>query len=163
MNHFEPLLKGEGAFTDNTAPEGALHMAIVGSPVAHGRLLDCDVSEASAMPGVRLVLTAQDLAREGVQPLTHAPTFESVDGTGVLTPERPILADGKLIVAGGGFEHRLGAQPGYECCSGRGFVAAFKPEDGTLLWKYEVGPEPQKLDPPVAIPIDDDEICSASY
>jgi glucose dehydrogenase len=63
----------------------------------------------------------------------------------------PILADGKLIVAGGGFEHGVGANPEHECCSGRGFVAALDPLNGKTLWKYDVGPEPKPLKPPVKI------------
>ncbi|MCS7468703.1 PQQ-binding-like beta-propeller repeat protein [Stieleria sp. ICT_E10.1] len=69
----------------------------------------------------------------------------------------PILADGKLIVAGGGFEHALGAIPDYPCCSGRGFVAAFHPENGNFLWGYPVGPEPEQFDPPVAMEFDNGE------
>lgn len=63
----------------------------------------------------------------------------------------PIMADGKLIVAGGGFEHAVGANPKHRCCTGRGFVAAFDPKSGKTLWKYDVGPEPKPLDPPVVI------------
>lgn len=63
----------------------------------------------------------------------------------------PILADGKLIVAGGGFEHGLGALPDYPCCSGRGFVTAFDPASGRVIWKYDVGPVPQELDPPLQL------------
>jgi polyvinyl alcohol dehydrogenase (cytochrome) len=63
----------------------------------------------------------------------------------------PILADGKLIIAGGGFEHLLAAEPGHRCCTGRGFVVALDPATGKGLWKYHVGPEPQPLKPPVKI------------
>ncbi|MGF1578395.1 MAG: PQQ-binding-like beta-propeller repeat protein [Gemmataceae bacterium] len=63
----------------------------------------------------------------------------------------PILAEGKLIVAGGGFEHGVGANPAHDCCTGRGFVAALDPETGKVVWKYDVGPEPKKLNPPVKI------------
>jgi polyvinyl alcohol dehydrogenase (cytochrome) len=63
----------------------------------------------------------------------------------------PILAEGKIIVAGGGFEHAVALNPLHPCCTGRGFVAAFEPESGKLAWKYQVGPEPKKLDPPVVI------------
>lgn len=63
----------------------------------------------------------------------------------------PILAEGKVIVAGGGFEHALAAMPWHRCCTGRGFVAALEPGTGKVIWKYDVGPEPKKLDPPVKI------------
>ena len=63
----------------------------------------------------------------------------------------PILADGKLILAGGGFEHLVAAEPGHRCCTGRGFVAALDRETGKGLWVYHVGPEPKPLEPPVKI------------
>lgn len=63
----------------------------------------------------------------------------------------PILADGNLVVAGGGFEHFLALNPLNSCCTGRGFVMAIEPRTGKVVWKYNVGPEPKKLDPPVKI------------
>lgn len=63
----------------------------------------------------------------------------------------PILADGKLIVGGGGFEHFVATVPGHKCCTGRGFVAALEPSTGKTIWKYEVGDEPKPLVPPVII------------
>ncbi|MFO0878951.1 MAG: PQQ-binding-like beta-propeller repeat protein [Gemmataceae bacterium] len=63
----------------------------------------------------------------------------------------PILADGKIILAGGGYEHGLALDPQHQCCTGRGFVAALEPATGNVVWKYDVGPEPKPLDPPVRI------------
>ena len=63
----------------------------------------------------------------------------------------PIVADSHVIIAGGGYEHALGAMPDYPCCTGRGFVMALEPASGRIAWKYDVGPPPQKLDPPVTI------------
>ena len=63
----------------------------------------------------------------------------------------PILADGKLIVAGGTIEQAMAALPGYKGCNGRGFVAALDPKTGNVLWKYDVGPKPEPLDPPIVI------------
>jgi polyvinyl alcohol dehydrogenase (cytochrome) len=75
----------------------------------------------------------------------------------------PIMADGKLIVAGGGFEHILGAVPGYPCCSGRGYVAALRPETGKVIWKYDVGPRPQRFDPPVELPYESGRVKRFTY
>jgi outer membrane protein assembly factor BamB len=64
----------------------------------------------------------------------------------------PILADGKLIVGGGALEQVVaGVFPGYKGCTGRGFVAALDPKTGRVLWKYDVGPKPEPLDPPITI------------
>jgi len=62
-----------------------------------------------------------------------------------------ILADGKVIVGGGGYEHAHPLDPNYPCCSGRGFVVAFDPADGKVIWKYEVGEKPKRFDKPVEI------------
>jgi polyvinyl alcohol dehydrogenase (cytochrome) len=63
----------------------------------------------------------------------------------------PILADGKLIVAGGALEQVVNAFPGYRGCNGRGFVMALDPTSGRVVWKYDVGPKPQPLNPPITI------------
>lgn len=62
------LLRGEGRYADDVPVEGALHMAILRSPFAAGRIAALDVSGARAMPGVRLVLTAADMHARGLRP-----------------------------------------------------------------------------------------------
>lgn len=79
----------------------------------------------------------------------HEP-FPSAHGANTVMSS-PIMADGKLIVAGGGFEHSLATIPGYPCCSGRGFVAAFEPDTGAVCWVYDVGPEPEVFPEPIAM------------
>lgn len=63
----------------------------------------------------------------------------------------PILVDGKLILAGGTLEQVVAAFPGYKAASGRGLVMALDPATGKLLWKYDVGPKPEPLNPPIVI------------
>jgi polyvinyl alcohol dehydrogenase (cytochrome) len=63
----------------------------------------------------------------------------------------PILADGKVIVGGGALEQVFASFPGYRGCTGRGFVLALEPRTGRIAWKYDVGPKPQRLDPPITI------------
>jgi polyvinyl alcohol dehydrogenase (cytochrome) len=63
----------------------------------------------------------------------------------------PVLADGKVVVAGGTLEQLVAAFPGYRGCTGRGFVAALEPRSGRVIWKYDVGPTPQRFDPPLTI------------
>ena len=57
-----PLLKGQGAYADDISFPGQLHMRIVRSSEAHGRLRSVDTAAASALPGVVAVWTADDVA-----------------------------------------------------------------------------------------------------
>jgi glucose dehydrogenase len=63
----------------------------------------------------------------------------------------PIPAEGMIIMAGGAFEHGVAARPDNRGCTGRGYVVALEPNTGKVIWKYDVGPEPGPLDPPVTI------------
>ncbi len=58
------LLTGRGTWTDDLAPPGVLHMAVLRSPHPHARIERIDVSDARAHPGVTAVLTGADLAGE---------------------------------------------------------------------------------------------------
>lgn len=63
----------------------------------------------------------------------------------------PILADGKLIVAGGTLEQVISTLPLYRGNNGRGFVMALDPKTGAVVWKHDVGPKPQPFDPPITL------------
>ncbi len=81
---------------------------------------------------------------------TRSPPFPGAQESNCLFAA-PVLAEGKLLLAGGGYEHGVMLNPKAKCCQGRGFVAALDPATGKVLWKYDVGPEPRPLDPPVKI------------
>jgi len=63
----------------------------------------------------------------------------------------PILADGKVIVGGGTLEQLYAGSRFYRGATGRGFVLALEPKTGRIVWKYDVGPKPERLDPPITI------------
>ncbi|MCS0503730.1 xanthine dehydrogenase family protein molybdopterin-binding subunit [Ancylobacter mangrovi] len=62
-----PLVRGRGRFVGDINFPRQLHMRIVRSPIAHGRLLGVDTAAARAMPGVVAIWTGADL--EGVSPI----------------------------------------------------------------------------------------------
>ncbi|MFL5037528.1 MAG: xanthine dehydrogenase family protein molybdopterin-binding subunit [Microvirga sp.] len=62
------LLTGQGRYLDDAAPEGCLHALVLRSPHAHARFAVTDLAAARAIPGVRLVLTAPDVAHLGDVP-----------------------------------------------------------------------------------------------
>ena len=39
----------------------------------------------------------------------------------------------------------------YRAARGRGFLVALDPKTGKVVWKHDVGPKPEKLDPPVVV------------
>jgi carbon-monoxide dehydrogenase large subunit len=55
------LLTGRGTFVDDVTVPGLLHVAFIRSEIARGRITSMDLSQARALPGVRAVLTAEDL------------------------------------------------------------------------------------------------------
>lgn len=57
------LLTGRGQFLDDMKFAGMYHAAVLRSPYPHAIIKSVDVSEALRMPGVRGVLTGEDVAR----------------------------------------------------------------------------------------------------
>src|SRR5688500_10844483 len=58
------LITGKTTWTDNMVLPGMLHLAVVRSPVAHGKITNVDVSAAQAAPGVIAVYSGRDFADE---------------------------------------------------------------------------------------------------
>jgi CO/xanthine dehydrogenase Mo-binding subunit len=58
------LVTGRQQYLDDVVVPGALEGALVRSPFAHARIRAIDTAEAVAVPGVRLVVTGADLARD---------------------------------------------------------------------------------------------------
>ncbi len=94
------FLTGQGRYVDDTTPEGALRSYVFRSPVAHAVITLLDLDAARALPGVHLVLGADDLAAAGV---TEGLAFNLVtnrDGTKGAAPRRPLLAEGRVRFVG---------------------------------------------------------------
>jgi aerobic carbon-monoxide dehydrogenase large subunit len=83
----DPILRGAGRYVADHAPEGALHAAVLRSPHAHARFRITNAATARAMPGVRLVLTADD-----VQDLGPLPCEVALPDVEIAVPPYPILA-----------------------------------------------------------------------
>jgi len=94
------FLTGNGRYVDDIAPQNALHAIFLRAPVAHARLDALDVTEAEAMPGVRLVLTASRLLAAGVTLGMKGVAVTNHDGSRGAMPERPVLAQGTLRYVG---------------------------------------------------------------
>ena len=87
------LLRGQGSFVDDMSPRDVLHAHFLRSPIAHGRILGIDAAAAAAVPGVRAVYTAADIALGGIPTLVRpAEPF--------LEARQPILARDRVRYVG---------------------------------------------------------------
>lgn len=57
------LIRGKGKYVDDIVLPGTLYQAVLRSPYAHARILSIDSSEARNAPGVKLIITGEDLAK----------------------------------------------------------------------------------------------------
>lgn len=78
------VVTGTEQYTMDHTPEGLLHLAVLGSPVAHARILAIDTSAAEAIPGVHLVLTYLDAPQVAFSTARHEIREDDPDDTYVL-------------------------------------------------------------------------------
>jgi CO/xanthine dehydrogenase Mo-binding subunit len=57
------LAQGRGTYVGDIELEGMLSMTVLRSPHASARIISIDTSEAEALPGVRYVVTGEEIAR----------------------------------------------------------------------------------------------------
>src|ERR1700722_17793025 len=63
----DALIRGKGRYTDDVAPSQTLHALMLRSPHAHAKFT-IDASRARNVPGVALILTAEDVGDLGDLP-----------------------------------------------------------------------------------------------
>lgn len=78
------VVTGTEQYTMDFAMPGLLHMAVLPSPVAHGRIRSIDTSAAEALDGVRLVLTFRDSPPVAFSTARHQSRLDDPDDTYVL-------------------------------------------------------------------------------
>ncbi|KUO49242.1 MAG: xanthine dehydrogenase [Desulfitibacter sp. BRH_c19] len=77
---------GKPIYADDYTSEGMLHGKFLFSEYSHAEILSVDISEAEALDGVVLVLTAKDIPGE--------------NSFGLIVPQQPVLADKKVRYLG---------------------------------------------------------------
>ncbi|HUS95829.1 MAG TPA: xanthine dehydrogenase family protein molybdopterin-binding subunit [Hyphomicrobiaceae bacterium] len=86
------LTTGRGRFVADITMPGLAHAVIVRSQLAHGRLAAIEIEDALAMPGVIAVLTAADLAADGIGDQPCPVTHRRPDGQEAFKAGRRVLA-----------------------------------------------------------------------
>jgi len=90
------FVTGAGRYTDDINLPGQTHAYVLRSPHAHARLGRVATEAARAVPGVLAVLTAADLAADGVKPIPCVAPITSRDGTPPKTHYWTVLAAGTV-------------------------------------------------------------------
>ena len=86
----DALIRGKGRYTDDHATQAAMHALMLRSPHAHAKFT-IDASRARGLPGVAVILTAEDVSDLGDLPCLF--NLETDPFTG---PPYPILANGEV-------------------------------------------------------------------
>ena len=91
----ERFLKGEAQYVGDMKLPEMLHAAFVRSDYAHGRIAGIDAGAARGMPGVRAVLTGDDVAG-------HVDPFPVIarDGAEIVKAMHPVLAGDRVRYVG---------------------------------------------------------------
>ena len=87
------FLTGKGTYTDDINRPGQLHAYVLRSPHAHAEIASIDAAKAASAPGVAAIVTSSDLQVAG---LPCGWLVTSKDGSPMVEPPRPLLAQGKV-------------------------------------------------------------------
>ena len=91
------FVAGRGRYTADVMPDGALAACFLRSPHAHASFTIGDLADVRAMPGVRLVVTAADVAHLG--PVPCLAPMPNADGNRMQLPDYPVLARGSCAMS----------------------------------------------------------------
>ena len=94
------FITGRGKYLDDLSFEGLAHALVLRSPHAHAVIGAVDSGAARAAPGVLAVLTAQDAAADGLQPLRPSAEANAQTGERFAFAPQPLLAEHKVRYAG---------------------------------------------------------------
>lgn len=96
------LTTGHGRYVADLKVPGMAHAFILRSPYAHAVIKSIDTTEAQAAPGVLAVLTAADLAADGIGDLPCGVELPRPDGSKAFQARRPVLARDRVRFVGEG-------------------------------------------------------------
>src|SRR5258708_9959874 len=85
----DALIRGKGRYTDDHAPQAAMHALVLRSPHAHAKFT-IDAGRARGLPGVAAILTAED-----VKDLGGLPCLFNLEVNPFTGPPYPILTHGE--------------------------------------------------------------------
>jgi carbon-monoxide dehydrogenase large subunit len=90
------FLTGRATYTDDINRPGQLHAVFLRSPQAHAEIAGIDLGAAKAAPRVVAIYTGDDLAAAGIGGLPCGWLIHSKDGSPMVEPPHPVLAQGRV-------------------------------------------------------------------
>jgi carbon-monoxide dehydrogenase large subunit len=94
------LTTGAGRYASDWNEPGQFYGHFVRSDRAHAEIVSVDTRKAAAFPGVRQVFTGEDAVRAGYVKAPHTMAFVGKNGMKARSPDRPVLAHGKVRFVG---------------------------------------------------------------
>jgi len=94
------LITGAGRYASDWNVPGQLYGYFVRSDRAHAEIVSVDSKRAVAAPGVKRVFTGDDAVAAGYMRSPHTMQFIGKNGMKARSPERPVLAHGKVRFVG---------------------------------------------------------------
>src|SRR6185503_10419211 len=94
------LTTGAGKYAADWSLPGQLYGCFLRSDRAHAEIASLDATQALKHPGVKRVLTGEDAVRAGYTKQMHTLTFPGKGGRETRSPERPVIAHGKVRYVG---------------------------------------------------------------
>jgi putative selenate reductase molybdopterin-binding subunit len=91
------IVSGSARYTLDVAPAGLLHLKLLRSPIAHARIKAIRKEAALAVPGVRAVLTHEDVPKKFYSTARHE--HESVDPADTLLLDQIVRFVGQRVAA----------------------------------------------------------------
>ncbi|NCW40978.1 MAG: xanthine dehydrogenase family protein molybdopterin-binding subunit, partial [Betaproteobacteria bacterium] len=86
------LITGQGQYTADVQYPGMLHLHVIRSMHAHARITRLDLSAVKTAPGVRWVMTAEDIDANAGQDLPNAVSVKDRHGEPQRVARMPVLA-----------------------------------------------------------------------
>jgi aerobic carbon-monoxide dehydrogenase large subunit len=94
------LITGAGRYASDWNAPGQLYGYFVRSDRAHAQIVSVDTKKALSFAGVKQVFTGDDAVRAGYTRAPHTMQFVGKNGMKARSPERPVLAHGKVRFVG---------------------------------------------------------------
>ena len=94
------LVTGHGRYTADWNLPGQLHAAVLRADRAHAEIVRLDAARALALPGVRAVLTGEDVRAAGFKSLPNIVSYPGKGGQEIRKPLHPVLAMDRVRFVG---------------------------------------------------------------